>query len=240
MSQDEIRFDRHFIAVWRAKWLIIVIVSLATAVTWWVGQRQPTLHGATALVKNGRVWKEPLEDPYITETAVNSAGFYHELAARIGGTPSYLKGRIRAEVVVAGTQRARYPILVKVASTAESGDEAVRLARAVTDEIIARHQKLFDEALSNYRERERLIEAQLKEPIGSLELRSKLELELNEVKTNNLSPTVTERTQLVEPIVADSTMRPTGLRGVAIIALVSALVSIVVAALVGHFKPTPS
>lgn len=239
MSQDEIRFDRHFIAVWRAKWIIIVVVSLASAVTWWLEQRQPTLHGATALVKNGRVWKEPLEDPYITEMAVNSAGFFQELAARIGGAPSYLKARIRAEVVVGGTNRARYPILVRVASTAESTNEAVRLAQAVTDEIIARHQKLFDEALANYRERERLIEAQLKESIGSLELRSKLELELNEVKTNNLSPTVTERTQLVEPIVADSATRPTVLRGVATAALVSALASIVVAALAGHFKPTP-
>lgn len=239
MSQDEISFDRHFAAVWRAKWLIILVVLLAAAVTWWLQRRQPTLHGATALIKNGRVWKEPLEDPYITEMAVNSAGFYQELAARSGGSPSYLKRRVRAEVVVAGTQRARYPILVRIASTAESIDEAVRLAQAVTDEIIARHQKLFDQALANYRERERLIEAQLKESIGSPELRSKLELELNEVKTNNLSPTVTERTQLVEPIVADSTVRPTVLRGVATIALVFALASIVVAALVGHFGTTP-
>jgi hypothetical protein len=239
MSQDEIRFDRHFIAVWRAKWIIILVVMLASAAAWWLERRKPTLYGATALIKNGRAWKEPLEDPYVTEMAVNSAGFHRELAARIGGAPSYLQGRIRAEVVVAGPQRTRYPILVRITSTANSSDEAVRLAQAATDEIIARHLKLFDETLANYRERERLIEAQLKQPIGSPELRSKLELELNEVKANNLSPTVTEMTRLVEPIVGESAVRPAVLRGVAITALVSALVSIVAAALLGQFKPTP-
>lgn len=239
MSQDEIRFDRHFIAVWRAKWIIILVILLASAAAWWLEYRKPTLYGATALIKNGRAWKEPLEDPYVTEMAVNSGGFYRELAARIGSASSYLQGRIRAEVVLAGPQRTRYPILVRVTSTADSTDEAVRLAQAVTDEIIARHQKLFDETLANYRERERLIEVQLKQPIGSPELRSKLELELNEVKTNNLSPTVTEMTHLVGPIVAESAARPAVLRGVAIIALVSALASILAAALIGQFKPTP-
>ncbi|HSF22748.1 MAG TPA: hypothetical protein VLE20_00875, partial [Blastocatellia bacterium] len=135
MSQDEIRFDRHFIAVWRAKWIIILVILLASAAAWWLEYRKPTLYGATALIKNGRAWKEPLEDPYVTEMAVNSGGFYRELAARIGSASSYLQGRIRAEVVLAGPQRTRYPILVRVTSTADSTDEAVRLAQAVTDEI---------------------------------------------------------------------------------------------------------
>jgi hypothetical protein len=238
MTQDEIRFDRHFFAVWRAKWLITLVVCLASAVTWWLAYKQPTLHGATALIENGRVWKEPLEDPYITEKAVNSAGFFQELAARIGGNASQLKRRVRAEVLIGGARKIRYPILVSIASTAEGTDEAVRLAQAVSDEIIARHQRFFDDALAPYLDRERLLTAQLKESAGSRELQWKLELELNEVHSNNVSPISTERTHLIEPIVAEATAKPGALRSVATIALVSALGSVAIAALVGHFKPT--
>ena len=237
MSQEEIRFDRHFIAVWRAKWLIIIVVLLASFAAWWLAHRQPTLLAATALVKIGRVSKEPLEDPYITEATVNSPGFFQELAAKIGGNPSHLKRRIRTEVVIGGTHKVRYPILLSIASTAESAEEAVRLAEAVTDEVIARHQRLFDEALAPYREREALIETQLRDTTGSRDLQSKLALELNEVRSNTLSPTMTERTRLVETIVAESVPRPSALRSVATAALISALASVALAALVGHFKP---
>lgn len=239
MGQDEIRFDRHFLAVWRAKWVILLIVLLASAVTWWLVRRQPTLHAATAVIKIGRVWKEPLEDPYITEKAAGSPGFFQELAARIGGSASHLKRRIRAEVLLGGSRRDRYPVLVSIVSTAEDADEAVRLARAATDEIITRHQKRFDESLTPYRERERLLTAQLKQAAGSREAQWKLELELNEVQSNNLSPIWTERTHLIEPIVAEPVPRPNALRSVATIALVSAMGSVVIAALAGHFKPTP-
>jgi hypothetical protein len=238
MGQDEIKFDRHFMAVWRAKWLIILVVLLASAVTWWVVRTEPASHGATAVIRIGRVWKEPLEDPYITEKAVNSAGFFQELAARIGGNASHLKRRIRAEVLIGGARRDRYPVLLSIASTADNADEAVRLARAATDEIIARHQGRFDDALTPYRERERLLTAQLKESAASREVQWKLELELNQVQSNNMSPIWTEKTHLIEPIVAEPTARPSPLRSVATIALISAMGSVAVAALVGHFRTT--
>jgi hypothetical protein len=236
MSQEEIRLDRHFIAVWRAKWLIIIVVLSASAVAWWLARQQPTLHSARGLVKIGRVWKEPLEDPFITEMAVNSAGFFRELAGKTGGNPSHLKRRILAEVVIAGTNKARYPILLSITSSDENAVEAVRLAQSVTDEIIERHEKLFDQALVPYLQREQLLESQLKEFQASRELGAKLELELNEVKSNNSSAMATEKTHLLEPIVADATTRPGGWRGVATVALVSALISIAVAVLIGHFK----
>lgn len=238
MGQEEIRFDRHFIAVWRAKWLIIIVVLLASISAWWLAQRQPTLFEARSLVKIGRVWKEPLEDNYVTEASVNSPGFFQELAAKIGGNPTHLKRRIRSEVLIGGARKVRYPILLSITSTAESADEAVRLAQSVSDEIIARHQRLFDEALAPYRERERLLETQLKESNAARETQSKLELELNEVKSNSLSPTMTDRTRLVEPIVAESAPRSSGLRSVATAALVSALASVAVAVLAGHLKST--
>lgn len=239
MSQEQIRFDRYFIAVWRAKWLIMIVVILASVSTWWLARRQPTVVGATSLVKIGRVWKEPLEDPYVTQAVANSPGFFQELAQKVGGNPSHLKRRVRSEVVIGGTRKNHYPILLNITSNAENAAEAVRLAQAVSDEIIARHQRLFDEAIAPYRERERLIDAHLKESAGSRELQSKLELDLSAVRLNNTSPTMTERTRVVEPIVAESAPRNSGLRSVATAALVSALAAVAVAALGGHFKPTP-
>lgn len=237
MSQEEITLDRHFIAVWRAKWLIIIVVFLASGVAWWLAKQQPALHGATGLIKIGRVWKEPLEDPFVTEMAVNSAGFFRDLAAKNGGNPSQLRRRIQADVVIGGAHKVRYPILLSITSSHENADEAVRLVQTVADEIIARHEKLFDQALAPYLERQQLLESQLKESQAARELTAKLELELNEVRTSNSSAISTEKTRLVEPIVADSTTRPSVWRGVATVTLVSALVSIAMAALIGHFKP---
>lgn len=239
MGQDEIRFDRHFRAVWRAKWVIILVVVLASALTWWVVGTQPAPHGATAVIKIGRVWKEPLEDPYVTENAVNSAGFFQELAARIGGTASHLKRRIRAEVLLGGARRDRYPVLLSIVSNDEEADDALRLAQAAADEIIARHQRRFDEAMTPYLERERLLTAQLKESAVSREVQWKLELELNQVQSNNVSPIWTEKTHLVEPIVAEPAAKPNALRSAATVALVSAMGSVALAALAGHFKPMP-
>ena len=236
MSEQEITFDRYFIAVWRAKWLIIIVVLLASAATWWLAERQPSLVGARSLIKIGRVWKEPIEDPYVTEAVLNGPASFQAIAVKLGVNPSHLKRRVHSEVLIAGTRKGRYPILLSIDSTAESADEAVRIAQGVSDEVIARHEKLFDEAMAPFRERQKLIETQLKESAGLRDLQSKLELELNTVKSNNLSPTMTERTHLVEPIVAESSPRPSALRSVAKAALVTALASVAVAAVAGHFQ----
>lgn len=240
MTQEEISLDRYFSAVWRAKWLIVVVVLLASATAWWLRERQPAQVQAAALLRIGRVWKEPLEDPYVTEAVLNSPGFFHDLAAKQGGHASHLKRRVHSEVVIAGTHKARYPILLSIVATSESSDDAVRLATAVSDEIIERHQQLFDEALDPYRKRAELIESQLKQAAGSRELQSKLELELNDVRVSNSSPAVTDKTRLVEPIVAETISKPGVIRGVATVALVAVLVSIVIAALAGHFTVSRS
>src|SRR5215510_14390801 len=126
MNEDEIRLDRYIRAVWRAKWLIALAIILAAGITAYLANSQPTLRKATALIKIGRVWKEPLEDPYITEKVINSPGFLKELGQKIGVGLARLKQNIRAETVIAGPRRSRYPILVSVTATAETADEAVR------------------------------------------------------------------------------------------------------------------
>jgi AraC-like DNA-binding protein len=243
MSEEEIRLDRYLRAVWRAKWLIALAVILAAGTTAYLASLQPTLHKATALIKIGRVWKEPLEDPYITERIINSPGFLKDLAQKTGASASRLKRNIKAETVIAGPRRSRYPILVSVTATAETGDDAVRFARAVADEVTARHNAVFDEAMKPHIEQERRLEEIHKEAAAqgasSRDLLLKMEGELDEVRANNslANPNVTERTRLVEEIEPERDARPEVWRKVAAAAMVAGVACIAAAVLFGHLTP---
>jgi hypothetical protein len=243
MNEEEIRLDKYLAAIWRAKWLIILGVLAAAAIAYMLASRQPTLHKSTALIKIGRVWKEPLEDTYITETITNSAGFQKELAKQIGINPRQLKRSVHAETIIAGPRRSRYPILLSVAATSESTDEAVRLAQAVADGVIARHEELFDEVMKPHVERERRLEERYKELAAqggaSHDLLLKVEGELNEVKANNSVPNVnvTEKTRLIGEVEPEASIKPPVWRDVAAAALIAAVVCIAAAVLFGHFTP---
>src|SRR5687767_8475604 len=151
---DEVNLDKYFSAIWRAKWLILFVVISAAAIAFYLARQQPTLHTADAIIEVGRVWKEPLEDTYITEQVVNSAGFMHELATKIGVKPRQLKSNIQAEAIIVGPRVSRYPILLKITASADSESEAVKFAQAVADELISRHERLFNEALAPRKARE--------------------------------------------------------------------------------------
>ncbi|HWP44936.1 MAG TPA: hypothetical protein VNO14_16965, partial [Blastocatellia bacterium] len=198
------------------------------AVTAFLGLRQPTLYTASALVEVGRVWKEPLEDTYAATEAVNSAGFIQRLADRTGVRAGLLRRSIRAETVTAGPPRIRYPILVRITATTGSFDESVRLASAAADALIEDHARLFEEALAPRIERQHRLEAMLKAqpPAPSpaeREIAMKLHTELDEVKSNNTSPTVTEKTHLIEPVVPGEARAPTIWRNTAVSACLALL-----------------
>jgi hypothetical protein len=243
MNEEEIRLDRYIQAVWRAKWFVILAVILAAGITAYLASRQPTLHKATALIKIGRVWKEPLEDPYITERVINNSGFLKELAQKTGIGPSKLKRSVKAEVDIAGPRKTRYPILVSVTATAETGEDAVHFASAVADEVRARHELIFNEAMKPHLDEEHRLEERYKElaaqGAASRELLLKVESELSEVKANNslANPNVTEKTRLIEDVESDGVVRPDIWRKVASVALIAAVLSIAAAALTAHFTP---
>jgi LPS O-antigen subunit length determinant protein (WzzB/FepE family) len=243
MSEEEIRLDKYLRAVWRAKWLIALAIILAAGITAYLASAQPTLHKATALIKIGRVWKEPLEDPYITEKIINSPGFLKELAQKMGLSAARLKRSVKAETVIAGPRRSRYPILVSVTATAETSDDAVRFARAVADEVSARHNLAFDEAMKLRIEQERRLEEFHKElaaqGAAARDSLLRTESELNEVRASNslANPNVTERTRLVEEIEPERDVRPEVWRKVAAAAMIAAVVSVAAAVLIGHFTP---
>ena len=237
MNEEEISLDRYFAAVWRAKWFILLLMIVAAGLAALLGLRQPTLHTATALIEVGRVWKEPLEDPYVTTEIANSQGFNHELAAKTGVRPNQLKSGVRAETVTAGPQRSRYPILVRITASTESEDLTAGLAQAMADELVARHEKLFEAAMAPHTDSQRRIEERLKDPSLARELAVRLESELDEIKSNNTSPTVTEKTHLLGPVVKSGVVRPSIWRGVAIATLLAALAGLAAAIVFGHFRP---
>jgi hypothetical protein len=238
---DEVSLDKYFSALWRAKWFILLLVTAVTAIAAYMAKQQPTLYTADAIVEVGRVWKEPLEDTYITEQVVKSAGFLHELAPKIGVRPRQLRNSIQSEAIVVGPRVSRYPILLKISASAESESEAVRLAQAVADELISRHEKLFNEAFAPRQARQQKLEAQLKElqASASRELLIKLEDDLDTAKFNNTSPTMSRKTALKETVVATSTIPPAGWRSAASAALVTFIASVTLVALAAYFKPTP-
>lgn len=242
MNEEEIRLDKYLVAVWRAKWLIILGVLAAAGAAYLLASRQPTLHKATALIKIGRIWKEPIEDPYITEAIINSAGFQKELAKKINVNPRQLKRSLHAETIIAGPRRARYPILLSITTTDESADEAVRLAQAIADEVMARHMELFDEAMKPHVEQERRLEERYKELAAqgsaSRELLLKVEGELSEIRANNSASNVTEKTRLLTGVEPEASIKPGVWRDVAAAALIAAIVCIAAAVLFGHFTPT--
>ena len=241
-AQEEIRLDRLFAALWRGKWVIIIGTLAAACVAAYLGFRQPTLYTASALVEVGRVWKEPLEDIYTTTETVNSDGFMQKLATKIGVKPGQLKRAVRAEAVVAGPRRARYPILVRVTATTENPDESVRLAGAVADEIIAQHDELFKAAVAPHLDRKRQLEERQKQlsndaATGLRELAMKVETEIDEITTNTTSPTMTEQTHLVESVVPGASIRTSPWRAVVIAALTAAVALVAVVALVNSLRP---
>jgi hypothetical protein len=238
-NSTEINLDKYLLAIWRAKWFIILITCIAAAAAYYLIRRQPTLYKAEALMEIGRVWEKPLEDTYTTEEIINSPGFAHELANKLGVKAKTLNHNIQAQAIVVGPRGTRYPILLKITTTTESEGEAVKLAQAVSDEISARHEKLFDEALAPHRAKQQRLEERLQEstaPNASKELTFKIEDELDTTKFNNLSPTATRKTALVQPIIPVASVQPSALRNTAAAALIAAVGSALLAALGAYFK----
>lgn len=238
-SDEEIRLDSFFKWVWRGKWLIIFLVIVASGLAALMGLRQPEAHTATALIEVGHVWGKPLKDIYVTVEIANSPGFIQEVAAKAGVKPGQLGRSVQVSAVESGVPHSIYPILIRVTAKTESADESVRLAQAVADEIVARHEKLFEEAIAPHLERQHSLEQILKEVQSSPAERDfalKVKKELDEERANNSSPLSTGKTRLIETVVPGATNRPDIWRGAATAGLMAAIAGVAVACLVGYYK----
>lgn len=232
--EEDIRLDGFFKWVWRGKWLITFLIVVATGLAAAIGLRDPALTTTTALIEVGKVWGKPLKDIYVIVEIANSPGFIQEVAAKIGVKPGQLRRSVQVAAVESGVPHSIYAILIRVTAKTESPEESVRLAQAVADEIIARHEKLFDDAIAPHLERQHQLEQRLKE--ASPSDRDRLEGELAELKANNQSPISTEKTHLVESVVPGPTVRPDIWRGTATAGLIAALAGVAAACLIGYYK----
>lgn len=237
MSQ-QILLNPYLLAIWRAKWIILAVTALAALLATLIGIRQAELYTATALLEVGKVWKEPLEDPYLTVEIINSDGFIHQLAEKVGAKPSELKRRLRAEAVVGGAPRSAYAVLVKITASSENPQEAVKLAQAAAEQTIKRHLSLFDGAIESHMERQRWLERQQRELASSRSALSEaavlLVRDLDEVKSANSSPTMTKRSNLISPVVAGSASRAPIARNAVVAALIAATTASTATALINR------
>jgi hypothetical protein len=236
-SADEIRLDRYVMAVWRAKWWIILLALAATAIAAFIANRQPAVHEATALVEVGRVWNQPLKDLFVTAETASSPGFIHELAGKINVAPKQLTHALQVEPLVSGVPHARYAILIRITATTDSPDQSVSFAQAMANEIVAWHEQIYEEAMRPHRERQQQLEEQIRQSqSSSRDTAIKLESELEEVKTNNTSPIATSKTHLVDKIVPGKAIKPPIWRSAASWGLVAGLAGLIVALMIGHAK----
>jgi hypothetical protein len=240
MSQEELNLDVYARAIWRAKWVILIVAIASGAVAAYWTYRQPVQHKAVALIRIGRVWKEPLEDYVVAEKVAGSQGFLREAAASAGLTPRQLRRSVRVETLQGGSRRNRYPVLLQVTATSES-DDANQLAEAVANQIVARHAAMFEEALKPHLEQQQRLEERQKElssQPASRDLLLKLESELDTVRANNsLSNTpVTEKTYIIGTPASEQVARQSIWRPAAAAALIMGSATALFAALAARFR----
>jgi len=235
--EEEIRLDSFFKWVWRGKWLIIFLVIVASGLAALTGLRQPEAHTATALIEVGHVWGKPLKDIYVTVEIANSPGFIQEVAAKAGVKPGQLGRSVQVSAVESGVPHSIYPILIRVTAKTESADESVRLAQAVADEIVARHEKLFEEAIAPHLDEQHSLEQIWNQVQASAtDFALKVKTALDDAKVNNSSPISTEKTRLIERIVPGATTRPDIWRGTATAGMIGAIAGVAIACLIGYYK----
>jgi hypothetical protein len=240
---DQIELNKYAAAIWGARWLILAALILAGLATAAYRYKQPPTYTAGTLIRIGRVWKEPIEDPYITAEIINSQGFLDDIAHKLGMKPGQLRRAIKATAVTAGPQRTSYPILVRIVASTDSADQSARLVESVAAEVLARHQAIFDQAMAPHLYTESKLEelerATGAAPSASLEARVKLEQDLGEIKASNTSPTVTEKTRLLGPVAREGVARAEIWQPAAIAAFSAGLVAIAAAVLIALLAPAP-
>jgi len=165
--EDEISLSAYVESIWRAKWLILAASILAGGAVAYYRYRQPAVYTSQVLLQVGRVWKEPIEDPYLTAELINSPGFLSQLAPKLGTKPGMVRRSVHATTITAGAQKSGYPILVSVTATGNSSSESAAFAKVTAEEVIARHDLSFDQSMKPHLDYQRQLEALLA-PTGVL------------------------------------------------------------------------
>jgi hypothetical protein len=230
-----------------------------------VEYNRPTLHSATAVIKVGHVWKEPLQDLYVTTEIANSDGFLQSVATRVGADSGSLRRQLHADTITGGPARSPYALLLRFTAKTENADESVRIADAAATEILARHEKLFDEALAPRLIHQHRLEELIKQmqvytngkvpgetevldlemyprkvlkamADGQLLPMVKLIREFSDIKMSNSSPTETHKTELVDAVVPGAITSPAFGRDTLVTGLIAALIYVAAALAFEYFS----
>lgn len=202
-------------AIWQRKWLVVsmVLVSLIATLAW--GRREKTVYQATAHIRIGRVWNEPVSDANVLIELADGDPFLARVRKRLSSKHSVAKlaRQIKAERLEAGKGRSRYIYLVSLTSQADSPELAQELVQAAADQVLADSNQSFDTASALYLEREKELTQKvkdLKESVTKINSPTELyernleiqlaEQALAECQLNNRSPLKTFRTQLADQI----------------------------------------
>jgi LPS O-antigen subunit length determinant protein (WzzB/FepE family) len=203
-------------AVWKYKWLIIAFLAISISITLALHLQEKPSYLATAHIRIGKVWNDPVGDPNVIAELVTKAPFLLKLNERLPKKSNInsLSQAITAEKLEAGKGRARYVYLIKLTARAKQPEKAQELVKATAEQVIAESNLVFDAAYSAYDKREKEQEAKLAElknkisqpnitPTELYEKRLELQLleqELFDIKNNNQSVLKTFRTSLAEEI----------------------------------------
>ncbi|HUK90231.1 MAG TPA: Wzz/FepE/Etk N-terminal domain-containing protein [Blastocatellia bacterium] len=268
---EEISLNPYIHAVWRAKWLIILAAVVAGAGVGYYRYRQPAVYTAQALLQIGRVWKEPIEDPYLTAELINSPSFLHQIAPKLGSKPGLIRRSIHAAAVTAGPQRSSYPILVSITATGTTSTDAAAFAKVTAEEVIARHDLAYDASMRPHLDYRKQLESMLA-PTGALaaadkkadvqqnggaatqapgpvvaagtpplsDALAKTLHDYDEVRSNNESPAITQRTQLIADVAPGAYSHVSVVNPALIAALLAALIVCAAAIAVGALAAAPA
>lgn len=188
-------------ALWRRKLLIAIVTLLAAAAAFALTLQEPHVYSATALIKPGRIWNDPVEDAYALAEIINSSAFLNRVNERLANkrNAEALTRALSAEKLEGGRARARYVYLLRISARGATPAEATELIEAAVAEVLARGEKSFNAAIPAYAERERRLQERIAAARAGAELLA-LERELADAELNNSSPLRTHKTELAEEI----------------------------------------
>lgn len=203
-------------AIWKYKWLIIVLVVLSLVITLVLNSREKPTYVAAAHIKIGKVWDLPVGDPNVVVELVTKTPFLLRVNEKLSKKRNIdvLKRAVTAEKLEAGKGRARYVYLVCLIGRGATPELAEELTKMMAEQVIIESNLIFDKAYLDYENREKELKAKLEDlktkiiasntsPTELYEKRLEIRLleeELGETEINNKSPLKTFRTALAEEI----------------------------------------
>jgi len=181
MDERELNLLPYLKVLWKRKFIILGGTMICLIAATLLHFALPKTYEVSALIEIGKVWDTPSNNPYILSEMINSAPFLEEIRHKLGWNKSLkqVMSLVEARAVEIKLTRntgeePRRPPLLMLKTRGSSRQEAVTLAKTISDLIIERDRKRFGEALEIRKRQERVLRDKL----------TTIEKEVNEMKVN--------------------------------------------------------